>query len=91
MIYQTQDGAEDKTSKKGKGSYPVAMPTHQYITWISWNCNQLTTEKITQQKREGTTIGTVGNQKTKSLIAWHKEPVSLTKQQRQVGATKITE
>jgi hypothetical protein len=91
MILQTQYRAEDEASKKGKGSYPVAMLTHQYITWILWNCNQLATEKRIQQKREGTTIGTVGNQKTKSLIVWHKEPVNLTKQQRQVGTMKKKE
>jgi hypothetical protein len=32
--------------------------------------------------------GTKGNQKTKSLIAWHKTPVRLTKQHRQVGSYK---
>lgn len=52
MIYQTQDGAEDETGKKGKGSYPLAMPTHQYITWISRNFNQLATVKRTQQRRD---------------------------------------
>ena len=33
-------------------------------------------------------IGTKGDQKTKPLIVWHKEPVRLTKQQRQVGSYK---
>jgi hypothetical protein len=46
-------------------------------------------QKRKQQKREeGTMIGTKGNQKTKSLIAWHKTPVRLTKQHRQVGSYK---
>jgi hypothetical protein len=35
--------------------------------------------------------GTKCDQKTKSLIAWHKTPVRFTKQHRQVGSYKENE